>query len=236
MIKPQQFKAKLADKLVFNDKYTQYSFTLVQPHKMEFEPGQYVSIVVDEHGDRRSYSIASKPENKDAFDLLIDHTPQGVGTKFLQSLELGQEIDAMGPLGRFVLNTAEPVEELVMVATGSGIAPFRSMVMSMLQEGSEKRNITLYWGMRYVEELFWQNDFQDLSESFDNFKFHPVISRAIEEWPLCRGRVTDCLSIHEVPVNAGYYLCGNAYMIADVTELLDKKGVPKEQVHFEKFF
>lgn len=236
MHKPQQFKAKLAEKQVFNDKYTQYSFTLVEPHKMVFDPGQYVSIIVDEHGDRRSYSIASKPENQDAFDLLVDHTPQGVGTKYLQSLEFGQEVDAMGPLGRFVYMPDEKVEELVMIATGSGIAPFRSMVMHLLQEQGEKRKITLYWGMRYVADLFWENDFQDLAESFENFKFHPVISRAVDEWPLCRGRVTDCLNVHEVPANAGYYLCGNAHMITDVMQLLEEKGIPSEQVHHEKFF
>lgn len=233
---PQQMKAKLADKLVFNDKFTQYSFSLVTPHRMVFDPGQYVSIVVDEHGDRRSYSISSKPENEDAFDLLIDHTPQGVGTKFLQSLELGSEVDVMGPLGRFVFVQGGSEEELAFVATGSGIAPFRSMIMSMLQEGTERRPMTLYWGMRYVEELFWLDDFQDLAEHFSNFKFHPVISQAAEAWPLCRGRVTDCLNIHDIPVNAAYYLCGNAHMITDVQALLKQKGVAEENVHFEKFF
>lgn len=236
MQKPQMLKAKLADKLVFNDKYSQYNFSLVQPHVLEFDPGQYVSIVVDEHGDRRSYSICSKPENKDAFDLLIDHTPAGVGTKFLQSLQFGQEIDLMAPLGRFVFNHGGNEEALIFVATGSGIAPFKSMIMSMLQEGNERRPMTLYWGMRFVEELFWLDEWQNLAESFNNFKFHPVISKAVDEWTLCRGRVTDCLSIHDVPVNAAFYLCGNAHMIADVTTLLGQKGVNPENIHFEKFF
>ncbi len=236
MNKPQQMKAILTDKQIFNDKFTQYSFGLVQPHIMEFDPGQYVSIVVDATGDRRSYSIASKPENKDAFELLIDHTPCGVGCQFLSSLQIGQEVDVMGPMGRFVFVPGGTEEELVFVATGSGIAPFRSMIMSMLQEGTERRPMTLYWGMRYVEELFWLDEFQDLAESFSNFKFHPVISRAIEEWPLCRGRVTDCLNIHQIPINAAYYLCGNAKMIEEVTALLQAKGVATENIHFEKFF
>lgn len=236
MNKPQQMTAKLADKLVFNQKFAQYSFTLMSPHKMAFDPGQYVSMVVDEQGDRRSYSISSKPENELGFDLLIDHTPQGVGTQFLQNLELGAEVGVMGPLGRFVFQPEGSESELIFVATGSGIAPFRSMIMSMLQEGTERRPMTLYWGMRYVEELFWLDDFQDLAEHFSNFKFHPVISQAIEQWPLCRGRVTDCLNVHETPVTGAYYLCGNAHMIADVRALLQQKGVPEANVHFEKFF
>jgi Na+-transporting NADH:ubiquinone oxidoreductase subunit NqrF len=110
------------------------------------------------------------------------------------------------------------------------------MILELLQDKGEKKPITLYWGMRYVEELFWQNDFEDLAEEFPNFHFHPVISKAAEQWPLCRGRVTDCLSMHDIPTNGGYYLCGNAKMIEEVNMLLQKRGVKKENVHFEKFF
>ncbi|GIK84293.1 MAG: phenol hydroxylase [Patescibacteria group bacterium] len=233
---PQQMKAKLADRLAFNEKFIQYSFVLTHPHTLVFDPGQYVSIVVDATGDRRSYSICSKPENKDAFDILVDISPGGVGSQFLQNLQIGQEVDLLGPMGRFIFQAGGTEEELVFVATGSGIAPFRSMIMSLLQEGTERRPMTLYWGMRYVEELFWLDEWQDLAESFANFKFHPVISKAVEEWPLCRGRVTDCLSMHEVPVNAAYYLCGNAKMIEEVNTLLPQKGVVIENIHFEKFF
>lgn len=236
MYRPQQMKAKLVEKQVYNEKFTHYWFGLVQPHTMQFDPGQYVSMVVDATGDRRSYSIASKPENQDAFELLIDHTPGGAGCQFLANLQIGAEVDVMGPLGRFVFVPGGTEEELVFVATGSGIAPFRSMIMTLLQEGTERRPMTLYWGMRYVEELFWLDEFQDLAESFSNFKFHPVISRAVAEWPLCRGRVTDCLNIHQVPINAAYYLCGNATMIEEVTALMQGKGVATENIHFEKFF
>lgn len=236
MHKPQQMKAKLAEKQVFNEKFTQYTFEMLEPHEIHFDAGQYVSIVVDEHGDRRSYSIASKPEIHHSFDLLIDHTPQGVGTTFLQNLDFGAEVDIMGPLGRFTFSEGGNEEELVFIATGSGVAPFRSMILELLQDKKETRPITLYWGLRYVENLFWQNEFQDLSEEFENFKFHPVISRAVAEWTLCRGRVTDCLSVHEVSVNGAYYLCGNAHMIEDVSKMLEEKGVPKENVHHEKFF
>ena len=236
MNSPQRLQAKLADKLVHNDKFTQYFFTLVHPHTLNFDPGQYVSMVVDANGDRRSYSIASKPENKDAFELLIDHSPAGVGSTYLANLQIGQEVDILAPMGRFIFQREGSEAELVFVATGSGVAPFRSMIMSLLQEGIEKRPITLYWGMRFVEDLFWLDEWQDLAESYSNFMFHPVISRAMDEWPLCRGRVTDCLNIHEIPIDAGYYLCGNNTMIAEVTNLLMGKGVAKENIHFEKFY
>lgn len=235
-MKPQRFTAKLTDKEVYNEKFTRYVFELEHPNRMEFDAGQYVSITVDEHGDRRSYSICSTPDVHHSFELLIDQTPCGKGCTYFKGLELGKTVDVMGPLGRFVLVPDGDEEELVFVATGSGIAPFRSMILHLLQDLGEKRKITLYWGLRYVENIFWQNEFQDLVEQFDNFEFHPVISRAIEEWSLCRGRVTDCLSIHDIPLKGAYYLCGGAAMIEDVDKLLQEKGVAKENIHFEKFF
>lgn len=235
-MKPQRLTAKLSDKQVFNEKFTQYIFEMEHPNKLEFDSGQYVSIAVDETGDRRSYSICSNPDTTHSFELLVDHTPNGKGTNFFKKLEFGHEIDVLGPLGRFVLAPPkEGEDEIIFVATGSGIAPFRSMALYLLRDLGEKRPVTLYWGHRFVEELFWQNEFQDLVEAYDNFKFHPVISRAVEEWSLCKGRVTDCLSIHDIPVKGCYYLCGNAKMIEDVNTLLQSRGVPKENIHFEKF-
>lgn len=233
---PQKMTARLADKQVFNDVFTQYRFELDHPNELHFQAGQYVSVVVDHTGDRRSYSICSNPDNAQSFDLLIDHSPNGVGSNYMRSLQFGNQIDILGPMGRFVVNKQGTEDEIIFVATGSGIAPFRAMVLDLLQDKAEKRPVTLYWGLRYITDLFWANEFQDLVESYSNFKFHPVISKAIEEWTLCRGRVTDCLNIHEIPVNAGYYLCGSAPMIKDTQALLLQKGVSEQNIHFEKFF
>lgn len=235
-MKPQRFTAKLADKEFFNEKFSKYIFEMEEPHRIDFESGQYVSIAVDETGDRRSYSVCSNPDTHHSFELLIDHSPQGKGTTFLQSLKFGDEIDVMGPLGRFKLATNNDENEIVFIATGSGIAPFRSMVLYLLQELGEKRPITLYWGLRHEADMFWQNDFQDLVDEYENFKFHPVLSRGSEEWPLCKGRVTDCLAVHDLPTKGCYYLCGNAKMIEDVNSLLLSKGVVAEDIHFEKFY
>ncbi|MBU0974115.1 hypothetical protein KKD03_00230 [Patescibacteria group bacterium] len=235
-MKPQRFTAKLAEKEVFNEKFSKYIFELEQPHRMEFEAGQYVSITVDEAGDRRSYSVCSNPDTHHSFELLVDHSPDGKGTTFFKNLKFGNEVDAMGPLGKFVLVPDKGEDELVFVATGSGIAPFMSMILNLLQDVNEKRPITLYWGLRYVENMFWENEFQDLVDEYKNFKFHPVLSKALEEWPLCKGRVTDCLAIHDVPVKGCYYLCGSTKMIEDVSELLLGRGVKAENVHFEKFY
>lgn len=238
IIRPQQFKARLSNREDINDKFSKYVFELVNPSQMQFHAGQYVSIKVSEQGARRSYSICSTPDLDYRFELLVDHTPNGIGTQYLKNLQMGQEVDILSPLGQFHASAEhlQGKDEIVMVATGSGIAPFKGILEDLLRLQGEKRKITLYWGMRFVEDLFWLEYMDDMMDSFKNFSFHPVISKSIDEWPLCRGRVTDCLSVHAVPVNAAYYLCGNANMITEVNQLLQSKGVAPEAIHFEKFY
>lgn len=238
MSQPQHFRAKLADKVILNPKFVHYFFELVEPNRMEFDAGQYVSIELpNADGQRRPYSIVSSPEKDHGFELLVDIAPNGLGVKYLNNLKFGEEMKVLAPMGMFVIDP-EVVNRnpLAFIATGAGIAPFRSMILDELQIKKNTQPITLYWGMRHVEELFWENDFAEISQSFPNFRIHPVISQPLPEWPLCRGRVTDCLSVHELLPNADYYLCGNDTMIANVMSLLQTKNVPKEKMHRERFY
>lgn len=231
---PQQFTAQLRDKQQLTDRFVQYFFELVTPNTLEFAAGQYMSFQVTAAGDRRSYSIASTPAITHGFELLIDHEPAGLGAQYFQSLQIGEEIKALGPLGLFQLDQSE--SSYAFVATGSGIAPIRSMILQLLQHQHSQKQITLYWGLRNATDLFWHAEFQELVRSFPNFRFHPTLSRGPQEWPLCRGRVTDCLSIHEVDNTAGYYLCGATAMITDVKAVLLNRSIPETAIHHEKFF
>ena len=239
-MKPQKFTAKLTDKEVFNEKFTKYIFEIEHPYNMKFKAGQFVSVKVSEDGVRRSYSICSDASVDHGFELVLDHSPNGLGVNFFKQLQFGQEIEVMGPLGHFFVTDEDlessRIKEFAFVATGSGIAPFRSMVLDLLHNKQETRPITLYWGLRYVQDLFWENEFQDLVEQYPNFKFHPTLSKAPLEWSLCKGRVTDCLSIHELSADTTYYLCGGTAMINDTVKVLESRGVNQEDIHFEKFF
>ncbi|MFH2118560.1 MAG: FAD-binding oxidoreductase [Candidatus Paceibacterota bacterium] len=233
---PQQYQVRLADKLVFNAKFERYTFELVEPNQLKFSAGQYVSFAVSDQGHRRSWSICSSPEIEHSFEILIDPTPMGMGTQFLQNLKLGDEAQMMAPMGQLMIDENGVEQALVFVATGAGIAPFRSMILDLLQVKKDTRPMILHWGLRHEEELIWQDEFQELTENFPNFQFHPVISQATQEWSLCRGRVTDCLSVHQLLANAGYYLCGSEQMVQDVTSLLNSKSISPERIHREKFY
>lgn len=233
---PQTYKAKLADKRVMNDKFTIFHFELVEPNKMEFLAGQYVSFLVSESGERRAYSISSSPDVKHGFDITLDITPDGLGVQFFRNLDFGEEVEFLGPVGQFVIQEEPREDSIVFVATGSGVAPMRSMVVDLLINKRDQREITLYWGLRYEEQMMWQDEMQDYAQKFKNFRFHPVLSKAKQEWPLCKGRVTNCLEIHDLPENAGYYLCGSTAMIEDAKAVLVKRGVAEASIHHEKFY
>ncbi len=235
MVSPQRFTAKLEDKIVLNEQYIQLTFELIEPHTLDFIAGQYVSIQVTPEGLRRSYSICSAPDINHGFELMVDINPGGPGTTYLNNLKFGEQISLLGPMGKFIVETEPAEPELVFIATGSGVAPFRSMILDLLQSKKDSRPLTLLWGLRYANLLFWQDELSELQDNFVNFKFHPVLSRPSSEWSLCSGHVTDCLAIHETAKTAGYYICGNQQMIADVVKLLEQLGVNQTQIHFEKF-
>lgn len=232
----QLYTAILEDKLIYNSKFTHYSFELREPHRLEFQAGQYVSIQVADDGSRRLYSIISSPSITHGFEILVESIAHGLGSRFLEQLKFGDEISLLAPMGEFTINHTQDERAIHFIATGSGIAPIRCMLFDLLQNRQDSRKIQLYWGLRHPNDLIWQNDFLNLSETYSNFKFHPVMSQPLDEWTLCRGRVTDCLLVHDLMTQAGYYLCGSQEMVADVTKILIEKEVDKKFIHSEKYY
>lgn len=235
------FTAALSEKQVVGGKFVHMVFELIQPHRIAFTAGQYILLDVPGDLHKKSYSIASSPTDDHKIELLVDVTPHGNGTRYLETLELGGHIQFRAPIGVFTMHQqdteiGQAETSVVFVATGSGITSLRSMILDQLQTRDDKRKMVLYWGLRNESNLFWEEDFQSLSESFPNFVFHPVMSQASDSWPFCRGRVTDCLAIHAQAEKAGYYLCGNRAMIDDVQTLLLEKGVEKQHIHHEQYY
>jgi len=237
MNKAQQFKGKVSEHILMNEKFQYLHIELMEPHRIEFKAGQFVSI--DVGGERRSYSIASVPAMDHAIEICVDISPGGKGSTYLKNLKPGDVVSFLGPLGEFVIKeeNKEKEKKLLLIATGSGIASIRSMVLDLLEEKNDKRFIKLHWGLRFVEDMFWEDDFRRLHKHYDNFNFHLTLSKPPEKWPLCSGHVTECVEVEiKLGVDWGVYLCGNKAMIDEVSELVQKKGVVKEQIYFEKFF
>lgn len=203
----------------------------------EYIPGQYVSLKVDHDGIRRSYSVASMPGDK-LIDLLIDVSPMGVGSKYILSLSVGDSVELMGYFGHFVVDEKllSDNDEILFVATGTGIAPFKPMIEDLLRNKKYAGLVHLVWGMRHEEDLYWLKEIENIHRDFDNLRFDLVLSQPKPEWPGASGHVQDILEKMSLNWKSTLvYLCGANEMIEGVCNLLNKKGVPGEKTFFEKY-
>lgn len=238
-----KYKARLSDKyyLSENQRFLLLKFELVEPNEIAFLAGQYVSLKVSEKGERRSYSIASTPDNTHGFSLLAEIVQGGLGSSYLQKLEPGDEVDVVGPLGKFVVDDVESVNKKLFVATGSGIVPIWSMINDLLINKKTLTPVRLHWGMKSEADLFWIDDLERLAEAHPNFVYDVVLSRASEDWELCRGHVQDCLMRDFAPSTSsglsGWegYVCGSQEIVKDVCLKLEELTMKSENIHHEKF-
>lgn len=250
----QTYRARVAEHSYLASKYQQVHLELTEPPRLEFRAGQYVMMKVPGVTGVRQYSITSPPSMNHAIELLVDVIPGGLGSMYLASLAPGDEVEFMAPAGAFTMAHEEGGEEkLLFVATGSGIAPVRAMLLDLLVDKKDTRPMWLHWGLRYAEDVFWFDEFSQLAEEYDNFTFDLTLSKPPEDWELCTGYVTQCVLKHHsdfstmsTPRKAGptlhashiiaAYLCGNRRMIEDVRMELTRKGVVGTRIHTEQFY
>ncbi len=213
--------------------------TLETNENIEFQAGQFITIKIDDKTPPcfRAYSINSEPrENSQNFEVCLKIVPNGRGSNWLNSLKVGDEFNFLGPNGKFVFGT--PAEKTVLfVATGTGLAPFKSMIIDQLQSKTSQQKLHLLFGVRNEKDIFYQNLFENLAQEHENFTFDLTLSRPdSKDWQGKHGRVTAILETLELDAaNTETYICGLKAMIDDVTEILKKKGLPEESIHFEKY-
>jgi CDP-4-dehydro-6-deoxyglucose reductase len=192
--KPQRYTVKILKKEKLTDTVLLCTFRTITPDSLVFTPGQYASFIIDEK-TRRQYSFCSAPKDPSRFEIAIDTSPMGPGSKFFLSINEGDQPVCIAPLGTFVFDV-QSFRKKVLIATGTGIAPFRSMVIDYLTRGGTD-DITLYWGMRHESDLYWVGEFQELSVKYPNFRFILTLSKPLDSWQGKRGRVTAHVSQEE---------------------------------------
>ncbi len=202
----------------------------------DFIPGQFVTLDLPIHEKPnkrwRSYSIASWPNGTNEFELLIVLNPTGIGTPYLfNEVSVGSEITFRGAQGVFTLH--EPIEkDLYLICTGTGIAPFRSMVQHIHKNQLTYKNIFLIYGCRKKDNLMYAPELIQLQSVMKNFHYIPTLSR--EEWEGKSGYVHDIyeeLCKHTSPAN--FYLCGWRSMLDEAKERILKMGYEKKDIHQE---
>lgn len=214
---------------------------LINPPKVIFKAGQYIAIEVTEmhngkaRQNNRPYSIVSPPEEDRVIKMCVNLVPGGPGSSRLHALKVGDELTFLHPFGYFTINVNSETP-LLFVATGTGIAPIRSMIDHLINQGIE-RPMQLVWGLRSEGDLYYQEDFAILSQKYPFFEWVTTLSQARGNWRGAQGRVTEYLKNHPFEYeNREAYLCGNMDMIREVRTMLLDRGMTKRAIHFEKFY
>jgi len=215
-----------------------FDFEVPGRQELHFTPGQFVSVVekVDGKEITRAYSIAS-PRGGNRFALCLNRVPDGLFSTLLFTLRPGEEVEMHEPLGYFTLR--HPGRRAVFVATGTGIAPFRSMLLDHLPR--TQPYITLLFGTRHEHGLLYREDMERLAREFKTFRFLPTLTQPGESWKGRRGRVQAhmdealALRIPEEIVNIDVYVCGLKEMVDDVRQELKRRGFHRKQIIYEKY-
>jgi NAD(P)H-flavin reductase len=210
---------------------------LVEPKDLSFKPGQFISFEVSKEGVPapvvRPYSIASPPAQQGQVTLVFNLVVGGPGSTYLYSLRVGDRTTFKGPAGSFYLKD-DGTRDLLFVATGTGIAPVRSMIAARLERGTPLA-VTLFWGLRSQRDLYYQEEFRSLAQQFPQFSFITTLSQPEEGWTGATGRVTSLVKRQVSSVmNLAAYLCGNSGMIQEVTALIQARGLCP--IHKEKYY
>ena len=207
----------------------------------DFQAGQFITLDLPIGEKRlqrwRSYSIANPPDGSNQLELCIVNSPEGLGTTYLfEQIQAGSVLKFKGPDGGFVL--PETIEkDLVFICTGTGIAPFRSMILDLIKTGKPHRNIHLIFGTREESGILYRAEFEALKAELPGFKYDVALSRQAD-WAGVKGHVHQIyLEQYATPrPDLTFYLCGWSNMIDEaVANLIVKMGYDRSQVHYELY-
>ncbi|WP_342265172.1 FAD-binding oxidoreductase [Cardinium endosymbiont of Philonthus spinipes] len=236
-----QFKVKYIGSRMLTPSVAELTFIRSDQLPFLFIPGQFITFLLPHASGKivpRSYSLANSPG--DRLDIAIAPVEGGFATKILFDLKIGDELCCVGPKGRLILQEAERPTQYILVATGTGVAPYRSMLPTIAKqlEADEQLKVTLLLGVRYANDLLYVEDFIDFAKRYKNFDFRGHLSRV--DTPTTSyhysGYVQSAFeALNLNPVTDLVYLCGNPYMIDDSIERLQKMGFNPQRIKREKY-
>ena len=209
---------------VINIKHlTEETFSLKLPKaRFAFKAGQHISIGIHGNYQSREYSIYSGT-NDENLEVLVKEVENGYFSPRLRKLRTGDLVEIHGPFGRFGIGPkAAETGKFVFIASGTGIAPFRSMIRTY-----PELDYTLIHGVRNSTEAYDKDEY-----AADRY----VLCTSRDSNGTYQGRLTGYLKNCTFAAETHFYLCGNSNMIFDAVEILKEKGVEGNRIHCEVYF
>lgn len=247
-------KFKAGDYLQMNvpqyDEIAFSNFNIQQPYRKVWEEHGLFGLVSQNTGAsrRNNYSIASNCKTEKVIKLNVrlatpppgQDCPPGVGSSYVFNLKPGDLVSALEPTGDFHIKAGQ--KEMVYIGGGAGMAPIRAHLADLFENDDTHRKVSYWYGARSKQELFYEDYFENLANTHENFDFHIALSAplATDNWNGNQGFIHDVLYSkylhnHTDLKNVEFYLCGPPMMIKACTKMLQELGVTKEQIAFDEF-
>ncbi|HMG16402.1 MAG TPA: FAD-binding oxidoreductase [Saprospiraceae bacterium] len=218
-----------------------FTIEVLTEEGFDFTAGQFVTFDLPISEKRlqrwRSYSIANRPDQSNKIELSIVYTPGGVGSAyFFNEVEVGTILKFKGPDGAFVLR--EPLDfDLIMLCTGTGVAPFKSMLEHIYQDNVSHKKLHLIFGTRFKEDILYREEFEQMALEHPEFTYDIVLSKE-EGWEGHNGYIHQVYTAHysELRPDVKFYICGWSQMIDEaVANLMIKTQYDRTQILYELY-
>jgi ferredoxin-NADP reductase len=242
----ESFPLRLVDSFMLAPAVRHLVFAREDGQPLAFIPGQFLQVHFhydDGKPTKRSYSVGSVGDGSspvERIEIAVSYVEGGAATKLLGELEHGATIDASGPYGRFCLMDGDTNGRYILIATGTGVTPYRAMLpqIEKLMASRGCRFVLLY-GARNETELLYGEEFEAFARKHEQFAFHPCLSRGARPHPRIHDRLgyVQAMLAELEPDPAGdiAYLCGNPDMVDATFAALKDAGLAVQHIRREKY-
>ena len=215
--------------LVFEDKNNE---------KLDFKAGQYLNLFFqkDQNGHGKPYTISSSP--KDGIKITVKK--MGAFSGALHKLRVGDEINAIGPLGFLTLDEMDNAEsDIVFIAGGIGVTPFYSMIHDVLQNNKQNK-LTLFYANQKRDTIIFYDTLEKINAEHTNFNLYHFLSRdndfQSENVTNRRMDIRDIMENIETVDATNYFICGSVKFVDHFWKELKEHGVKENNIFTEAFF
>jgi ferredoxin-NADP reductase len=204
----------------------------------DFKTGQFITLYWPDAPEyKRAYSLSSCSLDRGFYEVTVKREGK-MGTRIVDWAKPGQGMFVLPPAGKF-LPAFEPSKQLVCIAGGSGVTPFRAFVREATRRQLDNK-ITVLYSVRTTNDIIFDREFRELALENENFNFYVTCTRLHPEdkWTGRRGRIDPAWvreQIHDLP-NTVFYACGPNPLVEFAEHLVvNEMGVPKAQMRTEKW-
>lgn len=237
-----KFKVKLIAEEMLTKNVKHLKFIKVDGEPFTFVPGQFITFLFkyDNIIKRRSYSIATLNSNSEIIEIAISYISKGIASEIMFNMNIGDQFDVLGPVGKLTLQCLPSyTERLILIGTGTGIVPYRSMLPELctILDNKTVTSVTVIQGVQYQSDILYCKNFIDFANNYSNVEFLTYLSRekASLEKNQFKGYVQNYFDGIDLSENDIIYLCGNPNMIDDTMGILKQKDFISKNIKREKY-